>query len=147
MPGLSERPFRLKGDINFSRHPSRLMRRQKGPTPQPLFVLYKPKLNYFLRPIKPHLQPIEESSLPKNGNDARRIAESGVERECPVIADFESHIREGGSDMSGTDPAVTVHALRIERQVQFSGHLQRKQAIVRSGVDERQKINKSIFVF
>ena len=114
---------------------------------QALFVLDKPELNDFLGPIEFHLQPIEKPSLAKNRNDARRIAESGVEREGPIIVDFESHIREGGGDMSGTDPTVAVHVLWIERQVEFSGHLQREQAIIRSGINERQEINKSILVF
>ena len=53
---------------------------------------------------------------------------------------------EHGADVTGTDSAVQVHVLRIEGQVEFGGDLKGKQAIISTGVNERQKIDEAILI-
>jgi hypothetical protein len=69
-------------------------------------MLNEPEFNDFVGPVERNLEPIEEASLAKDGNDARRVAEAGVEWEGYIVVNFDPHVHERGGDVPVTDPAV-----------------------------------------
>lgn len=107
--------------------------------------LDKAKLDDFLGTVELDFEPVEKSALAEEGNDARRVTESGVEGE-PGTADVERDVCEVGGDVPRTDAPVALAIVRIERQVEVLRDLHGEHAVVRAGIHQRQEIDEAVLV-